>query len=175
MSVTGSLSPGFFGVPVSGTSCVSADAVSSELSPGVDCCVFHRKADNWYQVIELISSTLATCHQNINTLNVLKECSFCCLALDMPQLGKFNLLEGCLVTAEWDRPLSYYWSFCHSGFMFWHSWCEVCLPQSSPRSVFQGRWRCIGDLLAPCKFWPSVLEMFMLMVSDTTTSPTSCW
>lgn len=123
---------------------VSADAVSSELSPGVDCRVFHRKADKRYRVIELISSTLATRHQNINTLNVLKECSFRCLALDMPQLGKFNLLEGCCVTAEWDRTLSYYWSLCHSGFVFWHLWCEVCLPQGSPRSVFRGEWRCIG-------------------------------
>lgn len=37
--------PGFLTVPISAMSCVSAEAVSSELSPGVDCCVFHRKVD----------------------------------------------------------------------------------------------------------------------------------
>lgn len=102
-----------------------------------------------------------------------RKCSFCCLALDMPQLGKFNLLEGCCVTAEWDRQLSYYWSFCHSGFVFWHSQCEVFLPKSGPRSIFQGKWRCVEDLLAPCKVWPFVLEMFTLLVSHTATGPAS--
>lgn len=37
--------PGFLGVPISGTSCVSAEAVSSEPSPGVDCRMFRRKVD----------------------------------------------------------------------------------------------------------------------------------
>lgn len=104
-----------------------------------------------------------------------RKCSFCCLALDMPQLGKFNLLEGCCITAEWDRQLSYYWSFCHSGFVFWHSWCEVCLPKSGTMSIFQGTWRWVGDLLAPCKVWPFILEMFMLLLSHTATGATSFW
>lgn len=104
-----------------------------------------------------------------------RKCSLCCLALDMPQLGKFNLLEGCCITAEWDRQLSYYWSFSHSGFVFWHLWCEVRLPKSSPRSIFQGRWRSAGELLALCKVWLFILEMFMLLVSRGATGPTSFW
>lgn len=45
LSVTGFLGAGFLCVPISGANSVSADVVSSESSPGVDCCVFHRKAD----------------------------------------------------------------------------------------------------------------------------------
>lgn len=93
----------------------------------------------------------------------------------MPQLGKFNLLEGCFVTAEWDMQLSYYWSFCHSGFVFWQWHCEVCLPRSGSRCIFQGTWRCVGDLLSPSKVWPFISEMFTLRVSHTTTDPTSFW